>query len=146
MSNDFNNQPPANQSWNDGQTWAGGNPADSGPQGAWRAPQAGHDQTAPVAQNTDAAGFFRALFDVSFSHFVTPKVVKFIYILAMVAIGLTWLLMLIVGLSTGDAMVILLTLIVGPIMAIIYLTFIRMTLEFYLATVRMSEDIHKRLR
>jgi hypothetical protein len=35
-------------------------------------------------------------------------------------------------------------LLVGPVIALIYLAFIRMTLEFYLAIVRMSQDIHQR--
>lgn len=36
-------------------------------------------------------------------------------------------------------------LVLGPILAIVSLAMVRMTLEFYLATVRMSEDIHRRL-
>ena len=44
------------------------------------------------------------------------------------------------GAGTGLA-----ALILGPIFVIIYLAVIRMTLEFYLSVVRMSEDIHKRL-
>jgi hypothetical protein len=38
-----------------------------------------------------------------------------------------------------------LALVVGPIVVLLYLAFIRMTLEFYLAIVRMSQDIHTRL-
>ncbi|MGI8523536.1 MAG: DUF4282 domain-containing protein [Nocardioides sp.] len=34
---------------------------------------------------------------------------------------------------------------VGAVAALVYLAFIRMTLEFYLAIVRMSEDIHRRM-
>ena len=75
------------------------------------------------AEKTDAAGFLRALFDFSFSTFITPKVVRFVYILA-----------------TG-----LLVLLVGPIVMLVYLALIRMTLEFYLAITRMSQDIHHRL-
>jgi hypothetical protein len=45
--------------------------------------------------------------------------------------------------SAGAGLVVLVT---GPIGIILYLAFIRMTLEFYLAIVRMSEDIHQRLR
>jgi hypothetical protein len=36
-------------------------------------------------------------------------------------------------------------LLLGPVVLIIYLAIIRMTLEFYLSIVRMSEDINKRL-
>jgi hypothetical protein len=89
-------------------------------------------------------GFLGALFDFSFTHFVTPMIVKFVYVLAVVALGLTWLFFLIAAFaeSAGIGVVVL---ILGPIGMLIYLAFIRMTLEFYLAVTRMSEDIHKRL-
>ncbi len=32
-------------------------------------------------------GFFGSLFDLSFSSLVTPKVIKFIYVLTLIAIG-----------------------------------------------------------
>ncbi len=131
---------PQQPGWQDNQQQAWQN----GPQQqAWGS---GPMQTQPVAQNTDAAGFFKALFDFSFSHFVTPKVVKFIYVLSMVAIGLMWLVWLVVAAQDGGALRLVFVLIIGPLVGLLYLTFIRMTLEFYLATVRMSEDIHKRLR
>ena len=46
---------------------------------------------------------------------------------------------------TGDPRGDVAALILGPVFVIIYLAVIRMTLEFYLSVVRMSEDIHKRL-
>lgn len=98
---------------------------------------------API-QSTDASGFFRALFDFSFSEFITPKVVKFVYVLATIALVLGWLGFTIATLSQSAGAGIF-VLVVGAIGVIIYLALIRMTLEFYLAIVRMSEDIHKRL-
>ena len=60
------------------------------------------------------------------------------------AIGLAYLFLVAVTMSQNPAGGLLL-LILGPVIAIIYLAFIRMTLEIYLAVVRMSEDIHQRL-
>ena len=96
------------------------------------------------AHSTDASGFFRALFDFSFTEFITPKVVKFVYILAAILIPLAWVVWFVIGFSqsAGAGIAIL---IVGAIVVIFYLALIRMTLEFYLAIVRMSEDIHRRL-
>lgn len=90
-------------------------------------------------------GFFGALFDFSFEHFVTPMLVKAVYIVALVALGLGWLFWLVAGFSqsTGFGVAVLL---LGPILLFLYLCLIRMTLEFYLAIVRMSQDIHQRLR
>lgn len=89
-------------------------------------------------------GFFGALFDFSFEHFVTPMLVKVVYILATVGLGLMWLIWMIAAFSqsAGLGLVILL---LGPIGIVIYLAIIRMTLEFYLSVVRMSQDINQRL-
>ena len=92
----------------------------------------------------EGAGFFAALFDFSFTNFVTPILVRFVYLLATVALALTWLVFVIVGFanSVGTGLGVL---VLGPIFVVIYLAVIRMTLEFYLSVVRMSEDVHKRL-
>ena len=92
----------------------------------------------------EGAGFFTALFDFSFTNFVTPILVRFVYLLATVALVASWLIFVFAGFvnSVGTGLA---ALILGPIFVIIYLAVIRMTLEFYLSVVRMSEDIHKRL-
>jgi hypothetical protein len=90
-----------------------------------------------------AKGFFSALFDFSFSSFITPMIVKAVYVLALVALGLAWLLFLVVAFSRNPVGG-LFVLVIGPVIVLIYLAFIRMTLEFYLAIVRMSQDIHHR--
>lgn len=89
-------------------------------------------------------GFFGALFDINFTTFVTPMVVKVLYILFMVALGLGYIVLVIAGFtqSAGEGIAFL---IFGAIAVLIYLILIRVTLEFYLAVVRMSEDIHERL-
>jgi len=89
-------------------------------------------------------GFFSALFDFSFTRFITPMIIKFVYILATVALGLVYLFLVIAAFSDSAASG-LFMLIIGPVLLLIYLAFIRMTLEIYLAVVRMSEDIHQRL-
>ena len=99
----------------------------------------------PPPSNQPSAGFFGALFDFTFSNFVTPILIKAIYVIALVVLVLVWIGAVIGGFSssvgTGLA-----ALIIGPIILVLYLAFIRMTLEIYLAIVRMSEDIHHRLR
>lgn len=92
----------------------------------------------------DSGGFISALFDFTFTRFVTPMLVRFVYLLATVVLAVTWLAFLITGFSQGVGYG-LFVLIIGPIIVVIYLAIIRMTLEFYLSVVRMSEDIHQRL-
>lgn len=96
----------------------------------------------PAAQNS--ASFLTALFDFSFTHFVTPKLVRFVYILATVALAVVWLAYLVLAFSASSVLG-LAVLLLGPVVLIIYLALIRMTLEFYLSVVRMSEDINRRL-
>jgi hypothetical protein len=92
----------------------------------------------------DATGFFKALFDFSFTTFITPKVVKVVYIIATVLLSIAFLIVLISSFSESAGAGVL-VLLIGPIAFLLYLAFIRMSLEFMVAIVRMSEDIHKRL-
>jgi apolipoprotein N-acyltransferase len=91
-----------------------------------------------------AKGFFGALFDFSFEHYVTPMIVKVVYILAIIVLGLTWLVFLATSFaqSSGYGLVVL---ILGPVGILLSLCLIRMTLEFYIAITRMSQDSHQRL-
>lgn len=93
---------------------------------------------------TTDSGFFRALFDFKFETFVTPKIVKFVYVLATIGIALGYLVAVGAGFidSLGAGVLIL---VAGAVAAVISLAFIRMTLEFYFAIVRMSQDINRRL-
>ncbi len=99
----------------------------------------------PPGGPPQSKGFFGALFDFSFEHFVTPMIVKVVYILSIVALGVGWLVFLAASFSqsAGAGLAILL---LGPVAILLYLCLIRMTLEFYLAVTRMSQDIHHRLR
>lgn len=86
---------------------------------------------------------FTALFDFGFNRFVTPYVVKFLYILLTVVIVVGYV-AVVISAFTESAVLGLLALIGGAVAALIYLILIRVTLEFYYAVVRMSEDIHRR--
>lgn len=98
-----------------------------------------------LPQGPSGKGFFGSLFDFSFTSFITPKVVKVVYALAVGLLVLLWLFFLVAAFVEGAGGG-LAVLIIGPPVLILYLCLIRMTLEFYVAIVRMSEDIHHRLR
>lgn len=95
-------------------------------------------------QSTSPSGFFGALFDFSFTEFITPKVVRFVYILATIGLLLFYVIFTISAFSQSAAAGVA-VLVLGALAVLIYLALIRMTLEFYVAIVRMSEDIHQRL-
>lgn len=99
----------------------------------------GENPSAPPPPSNPLA----ALFDFGFNQFVTPYVVKFLYILLTVVLALGWLAVVVAGFSESILLG-LLALIGGALAFLIYLILIRVTLEFYYAVVRMSEDIHHR--
>jgi hypothetical protein len=86
--------------------------------------------------------FFASLFDFSFSSFATPSVIKVLYILGTVLLALSWLVYVVIGFSQSAIFGIGI-LIFGGIFTLVGLIFLRITLEFYYAVVRMSEDIHQ---
>ena len=132
----YGQQPP--QGWGPppGQQPGYGDPTAYGP-GPGPGPGFGNG---PQAQ---AKGFFSALFDFGFNHFATPAVVKILYVIGLVLIGLTYISAVISGFVVGVGPG-LLALIIGAIIALFALALFRITLEFYYAVVRMSEDIHHR--
>lgn len=89
----------------------------------------------------------KALFDFNFDTFVTPSIVKIVYLIATVLVALLTLGLVISAFTTmaqgGSAVVLgLLLLVAAPIIGLIYLAFARMSLELYYAVIRLSEDVH----
>jgi hypothetical protein len=99
----------------------------------------------PPAQPSDGKGLFGALFDLSFSTFVTPKIIKAVYILGLVAILLGTVFFALSGFFGDSPAVGIVTLVAAPLVGFLYLCLFRMMCEFYLAITRMSEDINRRL-
>jgi hypothetical protein len=88
-------------------------------------------------------GFFGALFDFSFNHFVTPLIIRVLYVLGLIGIALYYLGFVVFGFLVSAVQGILI-LLFGLIIAFAFLALWRVILEFYLAVIRMSEDIHHR--
>jgi hypothetical protein len=121
-----------------------GGPGGPGGPGGYGAP-GGPAGLGGAQMQADGRNFFAALFDYSFSSFATPGLIRVLYIIGTVLIGLGWLFYTIsFGFLLGGALAGLLLLIFGGIGALFALAFLRINLEFYYAVVRMSEDIHNR--
>jgi Domain of unknown function (DUF4282) len=91
-------------------------------------------------------GLIGALFDLSFRYFATPHIVRIVYILAMVAIGLGALgsvLTAFVMMGNRQAGPGFLLLIATPIVALLYLALARMTMELYVAVTRTAEELSR---
>lgn len=84
-------------------------------------------------------GFFAALFDFSFSKFITQKVLGVLYALLAVVLVLTYV-GAVIAAFVANAGLGIAVLILGPIVALIYLIFARITLEFYAAAIRTAQN------
>jgi prepilin signal peptidase PulO-like enzyme (type II secretory pathway) len=91
----------------------------------------------------DAKGFFRKLFDVQFRGYVTPTIVSVLYVLGMVGIGFAYLFYVVLAFNAEPVLGLLVLLIIGPLMSLLLVIWLRVTLEFYLALVRLSDDFRQ---
>ena len=81
--------------------------------------------------------FFSALFDVSFSNFVTNRIIKVLYILALIGVTIGALVFLVTGLTQGGGAA-LLALIVAPLYFLLGLIYIRVLLEVIIVLFRIG--------
>jgi hypothetical protein len=89
----------------------------------------------------DARGFLGALFDFGFTSFVTPKVIKVLYMLIVTGTVLSALVFTAVVFK-ASVMFGFLTLVFGdPLFILIVLAIYRIILEFFVVIFRVAEDI-----
>jgi Domain of unknown function (DUF4282) len=91
---------------------------------------------------TETKGFVRSLFDVGFTSFVTPKVIKVLYVLIMIGTILSALFYAVVAFRLNVALGIATLLVLGPLFVLITLAMWRIFLEFFMVIFRISDDIH----
>jgi hypothetical protein len=92
-------------------------------------------------QAADVRGFLGALFDFGFTSFVTPKVVRVLYVLITIGTVVSALVFTIIVFKASTPFGIL-TLVFGdPLFILIVMAIYRMILEFFLVTLRAAEDL-----
>lgn len=101
----------------------------------------GRPQQGLPRQGADSKGFFGALFDFSFTSFVTTRIIKVLYALILVLAVLSALFFTVTmfGVNAGLGLV---TLIIGdPLFIIIVMAFWRLVLEAFVVVFRIAEDV-----
>ncbi len=93
-----------------------------------------------------AGGNLKALFDLSFTRFVTPSIAKIVYVLIMAVIALTYLVAVVASFRANAALGLFVLIILGPIVAILYLVLARVMLESLIATIRTAENTGELVR
>ncbi len=87
--------------------------------------------------------FFQGLFDFSFKKYVTGKLIKVLYILALVGAGFSYLVMVITGFSIGIGAGIVALLIAGPLNVIFIILFSRVSLEILMVVFSIYEKLNE---
>jgi hypothetical protein len=90
---------------------------------------------------SDSKGFFAALFDVNFTSFVTPKVVKALYILAMIGAALSGIGLALILMAFNVVIGVLVLIIWTPLSFVISIGLTRIVLEFFVVNFRIAEDL-----
>jgi len=85
-------------------------------------------------------GFFGALFDFSFTDFVTSKIIKFLYGLSIFLIGLATLIFVIFSFGASTIAGIFTLLIVGPLLFILGVIYSRVILEIIMVIFKIAEN------
>lgn len=102
--------------------------------------QAGYSRPSS-SQLSDSKGFLAALFDFGFTTFVTPKIVKVLYVLIMIGLGLGALVVLFTFFRINLIAGIFGLLIVAPLYFIVSLAFYRIIMELFVVVFRISDDL-----
>jgi hypothetical protein len=87
-------------------------------------------------------GFFARLFDLSFSEFVTPSIIKVIFIVGIVLAGLMSLVVFAAFANQGGGAVVA-GIVFAPLVFFVYVLFARVLSEVYLILFRIEENTRK---
>jgi hypothetical protein len=84
-------------------------------------------------------GFLSSLFDISFSSLITTKVIKVLYVLSMIIIGLGALFFIGAAFADSAAAGVIVLVVVAPLFALLYLVYVRVLLEIVIVIFRIME-------
>ena len=84
-------------------------------------------------------GFLPSLFDVSFSNLITPRVIKVLYVLSMIVIGLMALAFIAAAFSESAAAGLFTLIVLAPLAGLFYLIYARVILEVIICLFRIMD-------
>jgi hypothetical protein len=85
--------------------------------------------------------FVQGLFDLSFTHSVTPKIIKYLYVLSILSAGLMALFFVMIGFKTSMLFGTFALLIGAPLLFLFTLVYSRVLLEMILAFFRIADSM-----
>jgi hypothetical protein len=90
----------------------------------------------------EAKSFFGSLFDYSFSSFITPRIIKVLYVLATILVALWTLVFVLLAFKASSGLGIVMLLIFGPIFFVLGMIYARVFLELLIVFFRIHGDVH----
>jgi hypothetical protein len=100
-----------------------------------------HSPASHASVNASAKGFVGSLFDFGFTSFVTPKIVKVVYVLIMAGLALVEIGYLIFAFKESAAFGIISLVILCPLSFFVYLAMWRILLELFMVVFRIADDL-----
>ena len=94
-----------------------------------------------ATQSADARGFLGALFDFSFTSFVTTRIIKVLYVLILILTGLVALSYTFIAFNASALYGFLVLVIGDPLFIIIVMALWRLVLESFVVRFRIAEDL-----
>jgi hypothetical protein len=91
---------------------------------------------------SSSKGFFGRLFDLSFNEFVTPSIIKLIFIVGIVLAALMSLVVF-AGFASQGGGAVLAGIVFAPLVFFVYVLFARVLSEVYLILFRIEENTRK---
>ena len=101
----------------------------------------------PNVSADDAKGFLGSLFDLSFTNFITTKLIKVLYVLGMILAALTALGMLFSGLAAlfsgtaGGIVSAIVGVVLSPLVFLVMVIYMRVGLEVIITIFRATEHL-----
>jgi hypothetical protein len=90
---------------------------------------------------SEKKGFIASLFDLSFTEFVTTRIIKFLFVLAIIGSAIMALAVVIAGFSAESGATGIFTLLLSPVVFFLYILFSRICLELIIVIFRIAENI-----
>jgi hypothetical protein len=96
-------------------------------------------------KNMEERGFFASLFDLSFQEFITPRIIKLLFILAIIGSAIGGLFIFSNGLRmmSFSPIIGIAIMVLSPIVFLLYVLFARMWLEVIMVMFRIAENTSK---
>lgn len=88
----------------------------------------------------------KSLFDLSFNRYIAPTVAKIVYVLVMVVIALSYLFFVVSSFRINGVLGVFVLLILGPLVALLYLVLVRIGLESLLASIKTAQNTAELVR